>query len=305
MKKVLFGWVSMILMGLASVGFTACGSDDDSDGGGSGNISASSLVGWAFEKSETSVGGNVEWVNWYIEFKNTNFAIVHMWGHGVDDIDGNYRWDYGEVDCMFKIAGSKVQIEYTNDMGTSTIVLNFVNGVPEGWSVSKRGTNPISYENGSSSGSSSGSAGTSSMFGYYSSDAFYNGINRNIKDMTSMGDYYIDNWKYLEDYSGYGYQIQDGSTINLMLERVEVNTTGVAPKASKGWTPVVYKNDSYFGRAGSKSVTIYVFFYYLQEPEKTLRYVVNGSTLELSNGTKLTYSGNTLELNAANTYTKR
>ena len=84
-----------------------------------------------------------------------------------------------------------------------------------------------------------------------------------------------------------------------------MNTTGVAPKASKGWTPVVYKNDSYFGRAGSKSVTIYVFFYYLQEPEKTLKYVVNGSTLELSNGTKLTYSGNTLELNAANTYTKR
>ena len=41
MKKQLLGWMTIALMAFVCVGFTACGSDDD-DEGGSGN---SSVVG--------------------------------------------------------------------------------------------------------------------------------------------------------------------------------------------------------------------------------------------------------------------
>jgi hypothetical protein len=134
----------------------------------------------------------------------------------------------------------------------------------------------------------------------------YKVVSNEIKYLTEGGNYNSGTWeKNLEEYNGNGYQIQDGNTINQLFEGIEVNLNGIAPKASKGWTPVVYKKESYTGRYSNKSVTIYVFFYYLTEPENAYKYVVNGSMLELSNGVKLKYSGNKLIYDDYNTYTKR
>jgi hypothetical protein len=297
MKNRILQWMSVLLMGIAVFGVTACGGDDSNDDGGS-TISAGSLVGWAFEKTEQYAStGNVETAHWYIEFKTTNFVMVHMWGNGYDE-DGSYRWDHGEVDCMFTVSGNKVLITYKNDIGEQEIVLTFRGTVPEGWTVAETGS-------GASEEGGGGTAGTSDMFGYYSSDSFTKSVANYINDLTSMGNYNEKSWESIEENLwGYGYQIQNGNTINQMFERVDVNTNGREPKAEKGWTPVVYKTESYSGRAGSKSVTIYVYYYYLAEYEKTWKYVVKGSILELSDGTKMEYSSKKLT-QGNSSYTKR
>lgn len=300
MIKKRFVYLMTIMMAVTlGIGVTSCGGGDDSDGGGGSSITANSLVGWAFEMSDKYVGGeNIETSYYYIEFKTPNFVMVHNWGNGID-VDGNYRWDHGEVDCMFTVSGNTVKIDYKNSDWSKEIVLVFNGDTPKGWTIAKRGS-------GTSEGSGSSTAGTSDMFGYYNCDVVYNASMRTINQIVSAGDYNVKNWQDFLQYNyGYGYKIIDGNTICRMYENVEVNTTGVAPRASKGWTPIVYKKESYYGRSGKSSVTIYVFFYYLDEPDETYKYVVNGSTLELSNGTKLQYKGNQLVYNESNTYTKR
>jgi len=300
MIKKRFVYLMTIMMAVTlGIGVTSCGGGDDSDGGGGSSITANSLVGWAFEMSDKYVGGeNIETSYYYIEFKTPNFVMVHNWGNGID-VDGNYRWDHGEVDCMFTVSGNTVKIDYKNSDWSKEIILVFNGDTPKGWTIAKRGS-------GTSEGSGSGTAGTSDMFGYYSSDVLYKVVSNEIKYLTEGGNYNSGTWeKNLEEYNGNGYQIQDGNTINQLFEGIEVNLNGIAPKASKGWTPVVYKKESYTGRYSNKSVTIYVFFYYLTEPENAYKYVVNGSMLELSNGVKLKYSGNKLIYDDYNTYTKR
>jgi len=308
MKKSLFVWMTIVLMGAMSVSLTACGSDDDGDGGsgGSGNINPASLVGWAFEKSDEYYGSsNLETTYWTIEFKTENFVMVHMRGNGMDE-DGSYRWDHGEIDCMYTVRGNQVTIDYTNDGGTQQLVLKFVKGVPEGWTVSKRGSVPITTA-GSDDSSSSATAGSSQMFGYYSNDAWVNNVvMQNIRGLISAGDYNINNWKdFVESYN-YGYQIVDGNTINRMYERVEVNVTGREPTGDKWYHPVVYRTEQYSGYSGRQRVTIYVYFYYLADYEATYKYVMNGSTIEVSNGTRLVYNGSKLtDISNNSTYTKR
>ncbi|MBR1547272.1 MAG: hypothetical protein IJ637_00895 [Prevotella sp.] len=306
MRKELLSWVSILLMGFACLGFSACGDDGDGDGGGSSNISPSTLVGWAFQKTEKTYGGNIETVNWYVEFKTTNFAMVHMYGNGIDE-DGTYRWDHGEIDCMYTVSGNKVIIEYTNSNTTEMVELVFKNGVPNGWSVAKQGSMPIGGQSDSSTGGGSSSAGSSSMFGFYSNDSFDNAVTRQITELKSSGNYEYSWWKeYVESYNAYvtGYQIIDGNTIQKVYQYTEVNTNGREPVGDKWFVPVVYKRETHTGRSGGKSITLYVFYYYVKDSGDVLKYVVNGSTLELSDGTKLVYNGGKLTGDNIS-YTKR
>jgi hypothetical protein len=305
MKK----WLHALLFVVAVLPFAACGGDDDSNGGGSGNINPNSLVGWAFEKYEQWYDSyQAGTIHWTIEFKSANFVVVNKAGTSYDGVDGRNNWDNGKIDCMYRVEGNKVIINYENDWESQQLVLNFVNGVPEGWVESKRGSTPITTGGSSSSGDSSATSGSNQMFGYYCSDSFYEGMMSNFRDLTAMGDYYINSWKSYQDgsYWGHGYQIVDGSTINLMYECVEVNTTGRAPQPKSGWNPVVYRTEQFFGNAGSQHVTIYVFFYYLADYVETYKYVMNGSTIEVSNGDRLEYKGSYLvDPTRKYTYTKQ
>ena len=273
MKKIFMMMSALLTAVVLSVGLTACGDDgDDDDGGGSGGINVKALVGSSWYKSETYAGGeNVETKKYSLSFKTEYFATVQISGNG-DDADGHYRWDYGEKDCPFTISGNVMTIEYKgNNDFQETLKVTFKNNKPVGWTGG--GGNADASDDGDDTPTT---AGTAAMFGYYFPEAFRN----SAQSYLDMG--YVDN---LDETHIKGWHVVDGSQI----EWVEMGMAGKDP--TKMYNCTVIGKDTK-GRA-----TVYYFaFLYAQEE---YRYVMKGSTIQLSNGQSLEYkNGQIVESNS-------
>ena len=272
MKKYFLSWMSIMMMALVCVGFSACGGDgDDDDGGGSGDINVKALVGSSWYKSETYAGGeNVETKKYSLSFKTEYFATVQVSGNG-DDADGHYRWDYGEKDCPFTISGNVMTIEYKGDHDyQETLKVTFKNNKPVGWTGG--GGNSSATSDGNDTPTS---AGTAAMFGYY--------FPQQVKD---YGKQYADKGlpESVDIEGTRGWRIVDGSSIHV----VEVGAMGSDP-TQKGYNCTILAKDN--TPNGRGAVYYYSFLYAKEE----YRYVMKGSTIQLSNGKSLEYSNGMLK----------
>ena len=267
MKKYLFCLMTLAMMAMVSVSFTACGSDGDDDGGsGSGGINVKELVGRSWYKSETTAGkDNVETKKYSLAFKTQYFATVRISGSG-DDKDEHYRWDYGEKDCPFTVNGNVMTIEYNGDFDfKETLTLTFKDNNPVGWVAN--GLDP-NYKPGDVDTPTG--AGTAQMFGYYFP-----------KVMKEYGERSVQQGYPVEDYADFrGWRIVDSSNIQV----VHMGLSSQDPSRTYNCTILSSQSNG--------NVNVYYFaFLYAQEE---YRYVVQGSKIKLSNGATLDYSNGTL-----------
>lgn len=292
MKKILSDLSVFMLAVVLCVGMSACGGgDDDGAGGGDGGsqaINVAALVGKTFYKTETYTGGeNVETKKYSLTFKTQYFATVSISGNGVDD-DGTYRWDYGEKDCPFSISGNEMTIEYKGDKDyQETLRLVFRNNRPEGWSGGDGGSTVVTPGD-----TEPATAGTAQMIGYYFPDGIYQ-VAKNEGQRLYQAENTKD-WTSYIDYNDLGYRIVDASTIHV----VEMGALGADP-TKKGYNAVVLASDNYTLQRKSYGVYYYAFDFAKEE----LRYVVKGTTLQLSNGKTITYSNGKLT-EGTRSYTK-
>ena len=89
----------MLMIAMLSVGFTACSSDDDDEGGLSG-LSATNLIGeWVVIASDDGVKGH------------ENGDVGEIWGFNAD---GTFYGDNSDIYSAWKIVDGKLQMTRTN-----------------------------------------------------------------------------------------------------------------------------------------------------------------------------------------------
>jgi len=89
----------MMMVLMLSIGFAACGSDDDDESGSSG-LSASNLVG---EWVVIAYHDNVDW--------HENESVKEIWGFNAD---GTFYGDNSDIYIAWKIVDGKLQMTRTD-----------------------------------------------------------------------------------------------------------------------------------------------------------------------------------------------
>lgn len=167
-------YMAMFVIAVVAGMMVSCGGDGDDDGGGSGSLDITKLIGKTFTKKDASYGTTDGAQKFYeVEFKNERLATVHMYGRDLGDY-GYERWDWGTINCTFSVSGNTITIPYQNDQFQETIVMVCKNNMPEGWEL----TNDKGY-----------SGGTTEWLtpGYY----FCQEVSQtyaSVRDMAAMGD---------------------------------------------------------------------------------------------------------------------
>ena len=292
MKKIFMSLSALMAAVLLSVCFTSCGDDKDDGGGDDGSFSVKSLLGRSFKMQKKEGGAeNIETKYYQIAFQSIHFVNVHIWGNGFAADEGNYKWDSGTADCDFKVSGNHMTIYFVGDHDyKETIELTFQNNKPVGWTE----TEPVQITDDGSEGTG---AGSSEMFGYYSSDYFRSSVKQEAQDINGSN---ITAWNNLilsNLNNRLAYRIVDGSTLWRVFERIHFRQQDIDSKYD-----YVYQTESY--RIDRSAVTLY---YTLdKEPYETYRYVMKGTQLVVSGyDVKLEYRNGQLIENGSFTYTKK
>lgn len=280
MKKHFFwSMVGLVLTAFLSASLSACSSDDSNDGndGGSsaGAIDMTKVVGRSFYKTQGRYGVDSEEKTYELEFHNTKFVHVHVYGRGFASDEGNYRYDLGESDCTFTISGNLMVIDVrTNKNYQETLRITFQNNSPVGWDEGAR----VTIDDIGSDDSST--AGTSAMVGYYS--CAYPNAHNDFVGLVDSGNG-IESWwndvanRYRNLLS---IRIVDGSTIYLLRDFIFLNED---PHDSDPEL-FAYKTESFY-----VDRTSYKVYYWMDpDPRDILKYVVQGNKI-VTTGTQVHY----------------
>ena len=283
------------MMALGCCLILSCSSDSDDDGnGGKSTVDMSGLIGKTFSKTEESVDSRK---TYEVGFLSPYFATVHKHGR---DLDPDYdkgtiwnNWDQGETSCLYTTSGNTVSVQYDNPIlgEPEYIVMTISGNKPEGWEFAGQVSGKTSFE------TFDAKPGTSNMFGYYSSDVFRKIVSTAAKEKVSFGDKNKSSWEDLESYWSMTYHIVDGNTIHWVQEGVRLKEPRDA---------YVYQTETYTVESLGRSAT-YTLYYYFDTSyyEEAYKYVMNGSSIVISDGSAVQYQDGKLIWSNGYSFTKK